>query len=153
MRINKDTITFHGQELIETLIKKNHDYGNSVQEQFDEYGITSILIRLDDKMRRLKSLHNKDPKVVGESLRDTLKDIAGYGLLGEMCLVHEDRKSKPFHFDVVEELGKLKHIKPNITPTLVTPPTEYWIEQQNFMNEQASKIKEAKKPPYADLDD
>lgn len=152
MRINKDTITFHGQELIDILIKKNHDYGNSVQEQFDEYGITSILIRLDDKMRRLKHLRTNDPSVTEENIKDTLKDLSGYALLGLMCVTHEDQKVKPFHFDVVEEIGKLKHVEPTIISKVVAP-TEYWIEHQNFMNEQASKIKEAKKPPYADLDD
>lgn len=106
--INKDSIHFHANELAELLIKKNHDYGNSVQEQFDEYGLDSILIRLDDKMRRLKSLRSKDPQVVGESLQDTAKDLSGYALLLAICLAHKQPEKEPiFKFDIVEEINKL----------------------------------------------
>ena len=92
MKINEDLIRFHGEELINTLVRKNQDYGNSVQEQFEEYGLTSILIRLDDKMRRLKHLRTHNPQVAEESLQDTLKDLSGYALLGLMCLQHQEQE-------------------------------------------------------------
>lgn len=72
--------------LSELLIKKNNDYGNSVQDQFNEYGLTSILIRLDDKMKRLKSLQKKEQQVKDESIEDTLQDLAGYAVLGLICM-------------------------------------------------------------------
>lgn len=78
-------------DLADILVRKNHDYGNSVQEQFEEYGLTSILIRLDDKLRRLKNLRNKE-NLVNESTKDTLQDTAGYAILGLICLLEEDKQ-------------------------------------------------------------
>jgi hypothetical protein len=76
-------------ELAELLIAKNKDYGNSVQEQFNEYGETSLLIRLDDKLRRLKQLQKAPANVKTESKKDTLTDTAGYAILGLLCLEDE----------------------------------------------------------------
>lgn len=84
-KVNPDSIKQKCEALADILIKKNHDYGNSVQEQFDEYGLTSILIRLDDKLKRLKSLQKKEQLVKDESLIDTLTDLAGYAVLGSIC--------------------------------------------------------------------
>ena len=44
-------------------LAKNKDYGNSFGEQYQEYGITSSVIRLDDKMRRLKQITKNDANV------------------------------------------------------------------------------------------
>ena len=61
---------------------KNHDYGDSVSKTFDEYGLTSFLVRMDDKMNRIKTLNKtNDIKVRGEKLEDTLLDLANYALL------------------------------------------------------------------------
>lgn len=84
--IDPDSIEAECESLANLLIKKNHDYGNSVQEQFDEYGLISILIRLDDKLKRLKNLVKNTQKIQNESLLDTMKDIAGYGVLGSILL-------------------------------------------------------------------
>lgn len=79
-------------ELALTLIQKNHDYGNSFQEQFIEYGEDSSLIRLDDKLRRLKQLRTLPSKVVGESKKDTYLDGAGYNILTYLCLVLKEEE-------------------------------------------------------------
>ena len=64
---------------------KNKNYGNSFSEQFKEYGLTSVCIRLDDKIRRLKSLNKQmirgNVDVDDESVRDTLVDLANYAIL------------------------------------------------------------------------
>lgn len=92
MELNKTHITAQCEQLADILIRKNHDYGNSVQDQFNEYGLTSILIRLDDKLKRLKSLKDKEGQVTDESLIDTLNDLAGYATLGSICLQLENVK-------------------------------------------------------------
>jgi hypothetical protein len=89
-KLNKDHIKRECEQLADILIRKNHDYGNSVQDQFNEYGLTSILIRLDDKLKRLKSLQKNEQLVKDESLIDTLTDLAGYAVLGEICLKIKD---------------------------------------------------------------
>ena len=63
-------------------LKKNHDYGNSVSKTFDEYGLVSFLVRMDDKMNRIKTLNKiQDTAVRGEKIEDTLLDLANYAIL------------------------------------------------------------------------
>jgi len=63
------------------LIRKNHDYGDSFAKQYEKYGLMSSLIRMDDKLKRLETLHGGEQAQVAESIEDTLKDLAGYALL------------------------------------------------------------------------
>lgn len=101
MKINEVTIREACNKLAETLIAKNKDYGNSVEEQFNEYGPLSVSIRLDDKMRRLKNLQFKSHGLVPESIADTLLDSAGYSILGHILLSSKDTCDMNFnpHFD------------------------------------------------------
>lgn len=80
-------ITNEMEELYEI---KNKNYGNSFSQQYAEYGLTSVCIRLEDKLRRLKSLNKQlidsqngitDINVQDESIRDTLIDLANYSVL------------------------------------------------------------------------
>lgn len=66
--------------------KKNADYGNSFGDQFEEYGILSAVIRLDDKMRRLKQLMKQKAQVKDESIEDTVQDMANYCVMTMMEL-------------------------------------------------------------------
>lgn len=69
--------------LAETLLAKNQDYGNSFDETLKKYGLIALAIRLDDKLSRLASLSKgEQQQVKDESLKDTLQDIAGYAILG-----------------------------------------------------------------------
>lgn len=88
--INEATIRKACSDLAEILVRKNSDYGNSVQEQFNEYGETSISIRLDDKLRRFKQLQHSEAKVKDESKADTLLDAAGYSILGYICVSSDE---------------------------------------------------------------
>jgi predicted SpoU family rRNA methylase len=69
-------------EIAELLEKKNRDYGNSFDKTIAEYGITAYLLRIEDKISRLKSItKNKEVLVTDESMEDTIRDIAGYSIL------------------------------------------------------------------------
>lgn len=70
-------------KLHEVIKAKRSDYGDSFGKQYDEYGILSALIRLDDKLNRLKSLtiHAKTQQVNDESTYDTVLDLMGYASL------------------------------------------------------------------------
>lgn len=67
--------------LAETLKKKNSDYGSSAFETAEKYGDISFLIRMEDKMNRLRMLSKRGSSEVDESLCDTLLDLAGYAIL------------------------------------------------------------------------
>ena len=61
---------------------KNADYGDSFSKSYKEYGLTMSLIRLEDKLNRLKSLNkNGNAQVKDESIQDTLMDLANYAIM------------------------------------------------------------------------
>lgn len=69
-------------ELLETYKAKNADYGDSFADSFREFGIVSAVVRMNDKMNRIKSLtRSGDMQVKDESLRDSLMDLANYALM------------------------------------------------------------------------
>jgi len=73
------------QELLNTLhevyIAKNHDYGDSVHDTYNKYGIVSFLVRLEDKLNRARTISSKSQMVEDEKLKDTLLDMANYAIL------------------------------------------------------------------------
>lgn len=90
-----EEIEIIASNLVETLIKKNADYGNNVDKNIDEWGLSSLAIRLDDKLSRFKNLikESNNRQVADETIEDTLLDLAGYAILGyrklqEMNLCH-----------------------------------------------------------------
>ena len=69
-------------ELIDLQKKKNADYGDSFKKSFDEFGLTSPIIRLSDKLNRLKQLNSSNvQQVIDESIEDTLTDLACYAIM------------------------------------------------------------------------
>ena len=71
-------------ELSSLLIRKNQNYGNSAltAPPLADVSIqTGILVRLGDKFKRLQQLTHGEHDKVGESLKDTIQDIAGYCIL------------------------------------------------------------------------
>lgn len=62
-------------------IEKNHDYGDSVHDTFVKYGLTSFLVRMEDKLNRARTLNQKDAKVNDEKITDTLLDLANYAII------------------------------------------------------------------------
>lgn len=110
----KERIRSHKEickELTDLYEVKNIKYGNSFETTFEEYGPTSILIRLDDKINRAKTLLNNDSIDPGdESIRDTLMDLANYSIMSIMELdkgkaeeVEEEVKEEPKEVSKVEE--------------------------------------------------
>jgi len=76
------------EELNEIYKAKNADYGDSFGESVKEWGLIAAVVRMDDKMRRLKQLI-KQPAKVNESIRDTLLDLANYGIMTIMEVDNE----------------------------------------------------------------
>lgn len=76
------------QELLDNLhelyINKNHDYGDSVHDTYIKYGLTSFLVRLEDKLNRARTLSNKEALINDEKINDTLLDMANYAILAVM---------------------------------------------------------------------
>lgn len=69
-------------DVILELAKMNKDYGDAFHKSFEEFGVTAGVVRLNDKMERVKSLvKNGNAEVKDESLMDTLKDMASYAVM------------------------------------------------------------------------
>lgn len=85
-----------GEDVISLVQKKNLDYGNSFEELFRKYGMISLIIRFHDKINRLENLCLRGRAEVGESVEDTLRDIAGYALLA-LAIAEKDK--------IIEENG------------------------------------------------
>ena len=72
--------------MYDTFKAKNHDYGNSFSELFAECGMTYAYGHMAEKLKRVKSLMSDEAKVNGESIRDSLLDLANYAILTIMEL-------------------------------------------------------------------
>ena len=69
-------------EIADILDHTNKMSVRSFDKTVDEYGLSVICLRLEDKLNRLKSIVLENRKDFGdEKLEDTLKDLAGYSIL------------------------------------------------------------------------
>lgn len=74
-------------EMLDTYIKKNADYGNSFAETIQEFGFIPAVARINDKFKRVKNMVlGQEMNIKDESLRDNLMDIANYCVLTIMEL-------------------------------------------------------------------
>ena len=86
------------KELLDNLhnlyIVKNHDYGDSVHDTYEKYGLTSFLVRIEDKLNRVRTLNKNinNIQVPTEKIEDTLLDLANYAILAVIELQLEEEK-------------------------------------------------------------
>ena len=84
------------KELVVLHHTKSKDYGTLEDplQNLREFSLLGIVIRLNDKMARLKSfVRNGKVFVRDESVKDTLKDIAVYSLLAIQLMEEEKEKN------------------------------------------------------------
>lgn len=81
---------FHKQlldDLHDTYIRKNYDYGDSFGKSIDEWGYISAIVRMSDKWNRLTEIFKDgEAQVSDETVEDTLLDLANYALMTVMKL-------------------------------------------------------------------
>ena len=75
----------------ELYVNKNHDYGDSVHDTYKKYGFVSFLVRMKDKLNRVRTLTKDDVKITDvkvkdEKIEDTLLDLANYAILAYLEL-------------------------------------------------------------------
>lgn len=85
---------------------KNKCYNNSFGETYQKLGIVSAVTRISDKYNRLCNLAKKtDVDDLGESIEDTLRDMASYSIMTLMEMKREHLS--PIGYDPVEEVDNL----------------------------------------------
>ena len=84
---NVDRFREIAKELGDLYEKKNLAYGNSFSDTYNKLGVVSAVTRISDKFNRLCNLvKNPDIDNLGESLDDTLRDMASYCIMTVMEL-------------------------------------------------------------------
>lgn len=75
------------EEIAALYEKKDAAYGNSFGDTYEKLGIISAVTRISDKYNRLCNLAT-NPSIdnLGESLEDTLKDMAAYCIMTIMVM-------------------------------------------------------------------
>lgn len=69
-------------ELCALYERKNNAYGNSFGDTYQKLGLISAVTRISDKYNRLCNLAtNPNIDNLGESIEDTLKDLAAYSIM------------------------------------------------------------------------
>ena len=89
LELHKQLLT----DMHELYVAKNHDYGNSVHDTYEKYGLTSFLVRIEDKLNRARTLTQTDAQVNDEKIEDTLMDMANYAILAVMELKGYDNSN------------------------------------------------------------
>lgn len=77
------------KSIVNTFIKKNHDYGSAVKKNYDKFesygkneGLKYVFGRIAEKYNRLETLiYGNQQNKVDESISDTLIDMANYAIL------------------------------------------------------------------------
>lgn len=110
-------------------IKKNADYGNSVHDTYEKYGLVSFLVRMEDKLNRVRNLNKdnvkiSDAKVQDEKIEDTLMDLANYAILAIMELKREKSffKTENVKYDTYQE---------EINDQDVIDSVKYFMDKEN----------------------
>lgn len=104
-KITKENMQNAHDELLQTFVDKNADYGNSFESSLEEYGLIAALIRMDDKMGRLRTLIKSEAKVKDESISDTLRDLSNYALMASVWV-----DNKPITQEVSEAINRIKEL-------------------------------------------
>lgn len=77
--ITEHGIPFDMKDMVNLLVRKQHDYGHG---NINNFGIIGIAIRSCDKIARIKNLVGKDAK--NEPLTDSYLDLVGYAVIAGM---------------------------------------------------------------------
>jgi hypothetical protein len=75
------------KEALELFTRKNRDYGDA----FAQYGIIGVLMRIEDKLKRILSISkNSIVLVEDETVKDTLLDLHNYSAMALMLLAENN---------------------------------------------------------------
>lgn len=106
------------KSIVNTFIKKNHDYGSAVKQNYDNFesygeneGLKYVFGRIAEKFHRLENLiyGKHDAKVKDESISDTLIDMANYAILAAVSF---DEHHK-LNCNIDDLMKKIKKTEPD----------------------------------------
>ena len=75
------------EEIAKAYVEKNTRYNNSFGRQFQKKGLSTTVLRIEDKFSRLETLaENPEDDGGDETIVDTLRDLANYSIMTIMEL-------------------------------------------------------------------
>lgn len=77
------------EQIHETYLAKNMDYGDSFNKSLNKYGMIAAIIRMNDKFERIDNLRLSDGRVTDEAVVDSLLDLANYAIMTAMWVEEE----------------------------------------------------------------
>ena len=88
----EEKIKIVGQEIIDLLLEKNKNYGDSALKPANIFAkgdsVENLCCRIDDKLMRIKN------RGLDDSTEDTVKDLIGYLILLKIALAEKDEAPK-----------------------------------------------------------
>ena len=90
------------QELHDTYLRKNADYGDSFAALYTEFGPTYAIAHIVEKTARIRTLLKHTANVSGESMRDSLMDLANYAILTVMEIDKPHTESVTGHTTLIK---------------------------------------------------
>ena len=121
----------------ETYIKKNSDYGNSFSDLYDEYGSIISEIHIREKFDRFKQLRTNESQI-GESIEDTLMDMANYCLL---TLLEMKKLNSYIDEEVIEENIELEEVQEEVQDSTEDTTEEIVVKSMHKDEEIKSEFK------------
>ena len=80
--------------LNEVYVKKNRAYGDSFNRSIDDFGYVAALVRINDKLERLKTLLKTNEVCQEEPTKDSALDLANYAIMLYMRLLKDSGQSE-----------------------------------------------------------
>lgn len=90
----RNTIAKISTRVVSLLVAKREYYGTNFEDSWDEFGMVSVVMRINDKINRLKNLIKTSNNPKEETIEDTFMDIIGYCLLSLRKMSMEKKKEK-----------------------------------------------------------
>lgn len=81
--VSKITNAMAVNSVFDTVVSKQKMYG---PQNIARFGLSGIIIRLNDKIERLKNLQHYEGPVIFEPIQDTWLDIVGYSVIAIMWI-------------------------------------------------------------------
>lgn len=79
--VNNPSLVF--ADVLDTVIGKQRDYGHG---NILRFGLQGVVVRMSDKVERLKNLLRSGQKPAYEAIDDTALDIVGYSMIALMLI-------------------------------------------------------------------
>ena len=98
------------EDMYELIKRKNTDYGDSAHKTYKEFGLTSFLVRLSDKLNRAITLNKQKAMIQDEKIEDTLIDMANYSIL---ALIEMKKEKEDIEKDPLKGTNSLKNMLSN----------------------------------------